>query len=103
MLGVGHHAPRAAPAVERMPEDVGEPARRAALCQALGLCEIFGDCPDQALVAGQPEDVIDGICLAPNPQLVPGKAGVGAQQDLDPRPAGADLVDDPRHLLDGTR
>ena len=26
---------------------------------------------------------------------------IGAQQDLDPRPPGPDLADDPRHLSDG--
>jgi hypothetical protein len=76
MLRLGYHAPRPTPAVERTPEEVGEPARRAAHGQALGLGggEILGDRADQALVAGEPEDVIDGLRLAPNHQLVPGKA-----------------------------
>ena len=33
-------------------------------------------------------------------QRLAGKAAVGAQQDAHPRPARADLGDDPRHLLD---
>jgi hypothetical protein len=103
VLRLGHHAPRAAPAVERAPGEVGEPARGAAPGQALGRGggKIFGDRADQAPVAGEPEEVIDGVRLAPDHQRVPGKARIRPQQDLDPRPASTDLVDDPRDLLDG--
>ena len=79
--------------------------RRAgtALGQALGLGrgEIVGDGADQALVAGEAEDVVDAVRLAPRHQLVAGKARIGAQQDLDPRPARADLADDARDLVHG--
>ena len=51
---------------------------------------------DQALVAREAEDVIDAVRLAPGHQLVAGKARIGAQQDLHPRPARADLGDDAR-------
>ena len=48
VLGLGHHAPLAAPAVERAPGKIGEAPRRAALGQALGLGlgERFGDRAD---------------------------------------------------------
>jgi hypothetical protein len=85
--------------------EVGEAARRPALGQALdrGRGELVGDGADQALVAREAEDVVDAVRLAPGHQLVPGKARIGAQHDRHPRPAGADLADDPRHLLDGAR
>ena len=60
--------------------------------------EIVGDRTNQALVARQTEDVVDAVRLAPGHELVPGKAGIGAQQDLDPRPPGTDLADDPGHF-----
>jgi hypothetical protein len=61
VLGLGHDAPRAAPAVERAPVEVGEAARWPALGQALGLGfgEGVANRADQALVAGKPEDVVD--------------------------------------------
>lgn len=104
MLGLGDHAPLTAPAVERAPGEVGETARRAALGQALGLGqrELTSDDPDQALVAGEPEDVIDPVGLAPVHQRITREARVGPQQDLDPGPARPDLGDDPRHLFDRT-
>ena len=71
--------------------------------RGLGQREIVGDGLDQALVAGEPEDVVDTVGFAPAHQRLAGEAGVGPQQDLDPRPARPDLGDDPRHLLDRTR
>jgi hypothetical protein len=91
---LGDHAPLAAPAVERAPGEGGEAARGAALDQARGLGhrEIVGDGADQALVAGEPKDVVDTVGLAPTHQRIAGKARVGPQQDLDPRPARPDLA-----------
>ena len=78
MLGLGDDPALPAPAVERAPGEVGEAARRAALGQALGLGrgELLGDGADQALVAGEAEDVIDAVGFAPGHQLFPGKARI---------------------------
>ena len=56
---------------------------------------------DQARVAGEAEDEVDPVRLAPGHQRLAGEAAVGAQQDPHPRPAGADLADDARDLLHG--
>jgi hypothetical protein len=79
VLGLGDHAPLPAPAVQRPPSEVGEATGRATSGQALrfGNGEFIGDRPDQALVAGEPEDVADPVALAPGHQRVPGEAGVG--------------------------
>jgi hypothetical protein len=92
---------RPAPAVERAPRKVGEPARRAGLGQALRFSdsELVSDGPDQALVARQTKDVVDAVHPAPRHQLVAGKARIGAQQGLDPRPPGTDLADDTGDLI----
>ena len=55
---------------------------------------------DQPGVAGEAEQEVDAVGLAPGHQRLAGKAAVGAQQDAHPRPAGADLADDARDLLD---
>ncbi len=105
VLGLGDDAARSAPAVERAPDKVGEVAGGAALRQALqlGCGQIVGDLADQALVARQPEDVVDGIRLAPAHQRIACEARIRPQHDRDPGPARSDLGDDPCHLLDCTR
>ena len=61
----------------------------------------FGsDCSREPRILGQAKEVIDAVQLAPMHQLFAGKPCVGAQQDAQARPAGADVVDDARHLLD---
>ena len=50
-------------------------------------------------VARQAEDIIDPVRLAPGHQRLAGEARIGAQHDLDRRPAGADPPDDPFHLV----
>ena len=55
---------------------------------------------DQARVAGEAEDIVDPVRLAPSHQLVAGKARVGAQQDPHPRPSLSNPLDVPGHLLD---
>jgi hypothetical protein len=103
VLGLGDDASFAAPAVQRAPREVDEAPRRATLGQALGCGggELFGDDADQAVIAGEAEDVVDAVGFAPRHQLVPGEAGVCPQHDLNPRPAGADLADDPFDLGQG--
>ena len=83
--------------------EVGEAAHRAGLGQTRqrGRDQVSGDGPDQALIARQTEDVVDAVRLAPRHQLVAGKARIGAQQDLDPRPPGTDLADDAGHFIRG--
>jgi hypothetical protein len=54
----------------------------------------------EARILGQAEEEIDAVVLAPMHQLLAGKPGIGAQQDAHPRPAGAEVADDARHLLD---
>ena len=68
-----------------------------------GLCprQIDGDLVEQPAVAGQAEDIIDALLLAPDHQLLAGEAGVGAEQDSHLRPAPADAGDDARHLVLG--
>jgi hypothetical protein len=84
--------------------EVGEAAGENALGQALGcgFGQLRGDGADQALVARQAEDVIDGVGLAPRHQLLPSKAGIRAQQDLHPRPTRPDLADDAGYFIRGT-
>jgi hypothetical protein len=61
----------------------------------------FGsDCRRQARILGQAEEEIDAVQLAPAHQLLAGKPCVGAQQDAHPRPAGAEVTDNARHLCD---
>jgi hypothetical protein len=105
VLGLGHHAPLAAPAVQRAPGKIGEATGRATLSQALGRRrgKIFGDRADQTVVAGEAEEVIDAVGFAPAHQLVPGKARIGPEHDLHPWPAGADLGRDAFDLIEGTR
>jgi len=118
MLGLGDDAALPAPAVQRAPGEIGEAAARAALGQALGLgCgQLRGDRANQAVVAGEAEQVIDGVRFAPrhppaageglgpSPQpggrASPGQARVGAEDDLHPRPAGPDLGPDAFDLVD---
>jgi hypothetical protein len=96
MLGLDNDAPRAAPAVARGPDQVGKAPGRTAPGQTIGLRRgaLFGERANQALVAGEAEDVIDRVRLAPRHPLVAGEARVGAQHDRDPRPACSDLADD---------
>ncbi len=53
---------------------------------------------DQALVAGEAEDVVDVVFLAPRHQLVAAKPLSARRMMLDVGPALADLRDDARNL-----
>ena len=59
------------------------------------------DVLDETGRSRQPEQVIDAVRLAPDHQRLAGEAAVGPQHDPHPWPAGADLADDARHLIDG--
>jgi hypothetical protein len=63
--------------------------------------ELVGDGTDQALVARETEDVVDTGSPRTKHQLVAGKARIGAEDDLHPRPPGPDLAN-ARDLGHGT-
>jgi hypothetical protein len=50
--------------------------------------------------AGEPEQVIHAVLLAPRHQRLARKARIRPQHDAHERPAGTDLPDNPRDLLD---
>ena len=101
-LGLADDAARPAPAIQRRPGKVLEaPCRLAGLLAVLARGGQFGsDRRREARILGQAEEEVDAIVLAPMHQLLAGKPGIGAQQDTHPRPAGAEVADDARHLLD---
>jgi hypothetical protein len=104
-LRLGDDEALPAPAIERTPLEILEAARRAAglLGRGFRRGKLLFDHGDEAVVAGEPEQVIHAVLLAPRHQRLARKATVGSQQDARKRPAGADLPDDPRNLLDATR
>jgi hypothetical protein len=104
MLGLGHDTALAAPAVQGRIGEVVEPAGGLAGRGVLGfgLGQRVVDFGQQAGVAGEAEDVVDAVVFAPDHELVPGEAGTGPQQDLDLRPARADLANDTFDLGHGT-
>src|SRR5206468_6894118 len=104
-LRLGDDAALSAPAIERAPLEVLEAARRAAglLGRSSRRGKLLLDHGDEAGVAGEPEQVIHAVLLTPRHQRLARKATVGSQQDARKRPAGADLPDDPRNLLDAAR
>ena len=103
MLGLADHPPPPVPAVAGGIEEVLEPARRLARLLVFGLCpgQIDGDLVEEPAVAGQAEEVIDALLLAPGHQLLAGEAEVGAEQDPYLGPAPADAGDEARHLVLG--
>ena len=103
MLGLADHAPGAAPAVQGGVEELLEaPGRLAGLGMLGGRDGQVGfELGDQAPIAREAEDIVDAIHLAPGHQLVPSKARIGTQQDLDPRPGRAEPLDDAGHLSHG--
>ncbi|MET3524655.1 hypothetical protein ABID25_006526 [Mesorhizobium abyssinicae] len=70
-------------------------ARRAS-CKAGAI--FFSSC--SLRVAGKAKDIVDAVGLAPGHQLLPGKAGIGAQDNAHSAPLPADLPHDPLDLLD---
>ena len=102
-FGLADDAPPARPAVEGGPAEVAKAACRPAGAGGLLLRpgEVDGEFLDEARIAGEAEDEVDPVCLAPGHQRLAGEAAVGAQQDPNPGPAGADLPDNARDLLKG--
>lgn len=54
---------------------------------------------DQLDIAGQAEQVVEGIALAPGYQLLAGETGIGARHDADLGPALAQPAHDTLDLL----
>src|SRR3954449_7629127 len=94
----------AAPAVVRRPPERLEtprwPTRRE--CRGLDRRQLAGELGLEPGIAGETEDEIDTVRLAPAHKTVPGEAAVGAQEDLHSWPTRPNLPDDARDLLDGT-
>ena len=64
----------------------------------------FGrDLPDQPVVLGQPEQIVDTVGFAPCHQRLAGKAGIGPQQDAHLRPACTDVPGNPFDFFDRSR
>src|SRR5690349_18988551 len=97
-----YDAAGAAPAVAGRPLELLEAPRRLAggFALLLGGSQFTGNLGDQPLVLGQAKQKIDAIDLAPAHQGLAGKPRIGAQHDAHRAPAGADLRDDARRLLD---
>jgi hypothetical protein len=70
--------------------------------ETLGLMHLPPDDALQALIAGQPDDVIDAVILAPGQQRLAAEAGIGSEHDFHFGPALAQLPHDARDLLDRT-
>ena len=64
--------------------------------------ERAADVVDQALVAGEAEEVVGPVFFAPLHERIPCQAAVGTQDDAHARPAFANLPDDPCHVLGRT-
>src|SRR4051794_6357622 len=64
---LGDHAPRSAPALPGRPAQVLEAPRRLAHPSGLllGLDQLDRDLLDEAIIAGEPEHVVDTVLLAP--------------------------------------
>ena len=93
---------RAAPAVQRGVAELLEAARRLAGRGMRGRRggQVGLELGDQARIAREAEDIMDPVGFAPGHQLVPGKARVRTEHDLDPRPSLSNPLDDPGHFLD---
>lgn len=104
-LGLGHHAALAGPALLSVVGEVGKEADRLLLLveEVLSLGQLRRDGLLEAGVAGQTEEEVALMLLTPPHQLLPGKAGVGPQQDLDLGPDGAQAGDDALDLGEGVR
>ncbi len=100
-LGFADDTALARPTVQGAIAELGEQAGRlAALAPARpGPLQGRVQAGRQARIARQTEDIIDAIVLAPRHQGLAGEARICAQHDLHCRPAGADLPDNTRHLL----
>src|SRR3954454_20317719 len=88
---LGDHAPPSAPALPGRPAQVLEAPRRLARPSGLllDLDQLDRDLLDEAIVAGEPEHVVDPVLLAPGHQGLTGEARVGPKQDAHPRGGGS--------------
>src|SRR6202045_684042 len=104
-FGFADHATFAAPTVQRAVLEILEPSRRLACRNARlgGGRQIGGDLDVQPRVLRQTEQKLDVVGLAPGHQLLSREAGIGAKNDANFRPAGADSCDNPRNLIGRAR
>ena len=98
---LGHDPAPARPALQRamieIPEGtLGFSAFRAARFELRQF--VYNLCL-KALVAGQAEDVVDAVLLAPRHQLFAGETGIPAQEDFDVRPTVADMFNEALNLF----
>ena len=73
-LGLGDHAALAAPALERAPEVPEEACGLPSSGRPPARPELACDPGDEPFVAGEAENVVDAVVLAPRHQLLAGKA-----------------------------
>jgi hypothetical protein len=105
VLGLDHHAARTAPALACAVGELPEDARRlgAVKKRLLGAQALAQAQTREALVLGQPEQVVDAAALAPGHDGLAAESRVGADDDPGVGPAGSDLGDDAGQLLDAAR
>ena len=61
------------------------------------------DPADEPVVAGDADDVVHAVVLAPGHDLLADVGGVGPHQDPEPRPPAAELADDAGELVERAR
>src|ERR1700735_2346471 len=98
---LGDDPARAAPAIERRPDEVLEAASGFAGARGFGLGrgQLRRDLGNEPGVARQPEQVIDLVGLAPHHQVFAAEPGIGPQQDAGARPLPADLGHEAGNLV----
>ena len=103
-LGLADDPALPAPAVQRRLAEVLEAACRLASCSLMLACrDQFGSDRARGARCGPGRTGSRRGSTRTMHQRLAGKPGIGAQQDARPRPAGADLADDARDLLDRPR
>src|SRR5690606_37540459 len=102
LLGLGDHAPGAAPGLlrpvlERLEHALGS---LRSLMERLGLRELDLDLTDEHAVLRDANDVVDTVRLAPHVELVARKARVAADDETHLREGRPDTAHDPFDDLD---
>ena len=105
ILCFGHHAAGARPALASLIRKFSEHTRRLAsgLMKDARLLHLGADDLAEPLVARQPEQVINGVGLAPGHQFFAAEAAVGAQHDAYLGPSLTHLSYDATYFLLRTR
>ena len=105
MLGLGHHPPRPRPTLPRLIGELLEDPRRLARPLILlgGLRQLRRDLRPQAIILGQPQDVIHLVRLAPRHQLFPAETGIAAHDNPHLRPRLPNLLHQAGEFLHASR